>query len=404
MADEPKINMGKEVLKGFGLMVKTVLNGFDLVIETVLFPKWLNNLHVKIESLCSKFLFPIKKIPSWAKENPSTALISGALVLVAIGSRALETEYFSFAYWQANGEPNRSEIFRNLGLFGVAFVGLGFGIWRAWTAYLQTQTAQKQANIAEQGLFTERFSKATEQLGNEQLSVRLGGIYSLWRLAEDSGLKDAKSVFDILCAFVRHPTPDEHLAEQSLNLNTGSENEKQITYRPDAQAILDLIGDPDSTQRGALPDLYVMDLHEADLRQADLRRKNFNNANLYEADLENSMLHSVHLKGAYLSFANLKHAHLNSAHLEGASLRFAHLENADLSSAQLENTSFVRTHLENANLSRANIEKRDLRNSYLEDTQFTNAKTKGVKWPEGFTPPDDVYDYGDDEELDDSDD
>src|SRR5262249_28259945 len=60
----------------------------------------------------------------------------------------------------------------------------------------------KNVRVAEEGKLTERFSKAVELLGSEKLDVRLGGIYALERIAQDSQ-KDHWSVMEILTAFVR---------------------------------------------------------------------------------------------------------------------------------------------------------------------------------------------------------
>ncbi len=48
-----------------------------------------------------------------------------------------EPSFFSWDYWQEEGESgtSRSEVFRNFGLFFVAVIALGFGIWRAVQAY-----------------------------------------------------------------------------------------------------------------------------------------------------------------------------------------------------------------------------------------------------------------------------
>ncbi len=148
-------------------------------------------------------------------------IIATLIVLVAIASVvAQDFSVFSWAYWQeGDTSTSRSEVFRNVGLFFVAVIALGFGIWRAWTAHRQAEASQRQAEaaiaqaraaneqarIAEEGQFTERFSRAVEHLGSEQLPVRLGGIYALWRLAKDSPEHDMTSVVDILCAFVRDP-------------------------------------------------------------------------------------------------------------------------------------------------------------------------------------------------------
>ena len=51
-------------------------------------------------------------------------------------------------------------------------------IWRSTVAERQSATAQ-------QGLLNERYQKGAEMLGSDVLSVRLGGIYALERLAAE---------------------------------------------------------------------------------------------------------------------------------------------------------------------------------------------------------------------------
>ena len=53
---------------------------------------------------------------------------------------------------------------------------------------------------------TERFARAVDQLGHPALDVRLGGIYSLERLAQESP-EDHGPIIEILAAFVREHAP-----------------------------------------------------------------------------------------------------------------------------------------------------------------------------------------------------
>src|ERR1700744_4115674 len=52
----------------------------------------------------------------------------------------------------------------------------------------------------------ERFMRAIDQLGHPALDVRLGGIYSLERLAQESP-EDHGPIIEILAAFVREHAP-----------------------------------------------------------------------------------------------------------------------------------------------------------------------------------------------------
>jgi hypothetical protein len=72
---------------------------------------------------------------------------------------------------------------------------------------LSLQTSRQQNAIAEQGQVTDRYVKAVGQLGSDKTDVRLGGIYALERLAEDSP-RDHDTVVQVLAAFIRdHAQP-----------------------------------------------------------------------------------------------------------------------------------------------------------------------------------------------------
>ena len=378
MADEPKINMGWEVLKGIEIIAKGLLSPFR---------------------------------NSWNSRSEIPNLFILAEVLASSGFIWGLAEFVWSDIW--GKKPNYSEIFRNVGLFVAAFVGLGFGIWRAWTAYLQTQTAQKQAEIAEQGLFTERFSKATEQLGSNQLSVRFGGIYALWRLAEDSGEKDAKSVFDILCAFVRKPTPDPSLsdetakledanAEESTQINLDFFKQEKTVCRPDIQTIIDLIGSSSCPQRAALPHYYTFDLHGADLREAkmnalDFQKTNFSDtqldgakfsfakldrADFTDANIKDTWFRSASIKQADFRFANLQETRFDSSNLKGANFRFASTENTVFREADLEGTTFLYATLKKADFSKSLLQGANFRKAQLTEVNFEQSDLGGADFTE----------------------
>ncbi|MFI6741223.1 pentapeptide repeat-containing protein [Nonomuraea sp. NPDC050451] len=51
---------------------------------------------------------------------------------------------------------------------------------------------------------TELYTKAVEQLGNDQAPVRLGGLYALERLARDTPVL-SQTIVDVICAYLRMP-------------------------------------------------------------------------------------------------------------------------------------------------------------------------------------------------------
>lgn len=64
----------------------------------------------------------------------------------------------------------------------------------------------RNVKATEEKQVTERFSKAIEQLGNDNIHVRLGGIYALERIANDSN-KDYWQVIEVLTAYIREKAP-----------------------------------------------------------------------------------------------------------------------------------------------------------------------------------------------------
>jgi hypothetical protein len=196
-------------------------------------------------------------------------------------------------------------------------------------------------NLQEQGQITDRFTKAIDQLGatapggptdangapNINLVVRLGGIYALERIAQDSP-RDHWPIMEVLTAYVRENSPMKDQAEPAPGKHTPSgatgHPSDSATLPPpvraDIQAVLTVIGRRDPT------------------RDPQGRRLDLKNTNLFGAQLEDA-----HLEKAILDGADLEGADLEGAHLEGADLEGANLEDADLYGAHLE-----RAHLDTA--------------------------------------------------------
>ena len=114
-------------------------------------------------------------------------------------------EWLTFKFWRGESSTtSNSEIFRNLGLFVVAIIGLGFGIWRAIIAQNGARTARQQANLIEQGQITDRFTEAVKMLSDESVRTRVGAVYALARIAQDSIERDHISVMEVLSEFIRN--------------------------------------------------------------------------------------------------------------------------------------------------------------------------------------------------------
>lgn len=199
--------------------------------------------------------------------------------------------------------------------------------------------------LEREGHVTDRYSKAVEQLGNEEsIANRLGGIYALERIAEDSD-RDHRIVVMVLSAFVREQTRDKR----------GTEPDEAARPATDVQAGLSVLA--------RLP-------NRSGILRADLTRAHLQGANLVRAHLEGAVLHWAHLQGARLDAAHLGGARLDAAHLQLATLYEAHLEDAVLLDANLQGAVLVQASLQDALLGGAHLEDADLGAAHLEGAQL----------------------------------
>ena len=184
---------------------------------------------------------------------------------------------------------------------------------------LKARATEKRVSIAHAGHLTERLTRAVTQLGDDNMAIRLGGIYALERLAQDSDTDHAR-VMDVLTAYVRENAPSHAQdAPQAANTpNTPNTPNKPTT---DMQAILTVIGrwkTPGNNRHTARLDLNHTRLVGANLRRADLTRADLTGADLTGADLTDADLTDANLVDANLLGVNLTRAKLLGANLSGS--------------------------------------------------------------------------------------
>jgi len=254
----------------------------------------------------------------------------------------------------------------------------------AYYTYRQLQTGRVQLQIAQQGQVTERFTRAIDQLGHAELDVRLGGIYALERIANDSP-DDRTTIAEVLTAFIRGHAPwpprlpGQYLAEAPI------EQVPELQVRaPDVQAAVTVLArrQPPPKPSGRL-DLSATDLRKATLDDGDFEEVSLFNANLQEATLDNTnlqeaILYNANLQGALLDRAQLQKASLDGARLQGASLNRANLQEAILDGAQLQGARLNLTRLQGASLNRANLQEASLDVAWLQEARLLDANLQGV--------------------------
>ncbi|MGW6483824.1 hypothetical protein ACWGDS_39275 [Streptomyces sp. NPDC055059] len=67
--------------------------------------------------------------------------------------------------------------------------------------WMQVGQASKEVRISEQGQITDRFNAAIGNLGSQSMDIRLGGIFALQRIMQDT-VRDHPAVVSVLASVV----------------------------------------------------------------------------------------------------------------------------------------------------------------------------------------------------------
>lgn len=293
-------------------------------------------------------------------------------------------------------------------------IAVGIGIYYTWR---RISIAEDSLKVTQEGQITERFTRAVEQLGNEKIEIRLGGIYALERITDESD-KDYWPIMEILTTYIRCNLPAETtgieedydpIVQFFKDRNDGSgvmdfqpfedkKDKTEVNKLPlDIQAILTVIGRRKYSLSSGEPE--PLDLGKTNLSRFNLIGANLEGVNLRESNLRESKLQHANLRGAYLEEANLQGAELIKVNLHGAILNRANLQWATLSNAVLTNANLQKSNLKNAFLGTVNFEGADfgsdidynslgwggawvtgaiLENAYLHEANLKKANLKGT--------------------------
>lgn len=247
-------------------------------------------------------------------------------------------------------------------------IAIGIGLYYTWRriniAEKDLKITQENLKVFQEGQITERFTRAVDQLGNERMEIRLGGIYALERIANESE-KDHWPIMEILTAYIRkNSNIDNKLEENSIAIESTLMdlqdkeiiNNEVIEVRKiplDIQAILTVIGR--RNKHFIAKELSSLNLSRTHLVGANLGQSNFYRANLGNSNLEGAFLRLANLNQAVLYKTNLTQARLRHANLVNAILTESNLENADFKGANLQTAYFQGANLKNADFERANL-------------------------------------------------
>lgn len=365
-----------------------------------------------------------------------------------------------------SGEETQSAAIRNIILSLGAIIGVPFLVWRSIVA-------QKQVDVAEQGHITDRINKAVEGLGAEKtvkrqrlrtsgkpafvniagkpdlsqpimeevtqpnLEVRIGAIYALERIAQDSD-RDHVQIMEILCAYIRENAPANSAKDwPEIEMHDGEVDgpleedwwkrvndfqeashalKESTTCRTDIQTALTVIGrrsaeqrlleaqttpsdrsarfvfdDPGPAQNTNIPedchDQLALNEFKTGLEnwqktlfaypgyRLDLRNTNLQGADLSGLNLAGARLQGSKLQCAHLNEVRLQGANLSKALLQGANLAGARLKGANLRAAWLQGADLIEAQMQGANLSELSWEGVGAR---LQSANLFNARLQGA--------------------------
>lgn len=293
--------------------------------------------------------------------------------------------------------------------FVLQFIGGGALLYGLYLNHKRLQNLEKQTETTEKGHYTERFTKAIEQLGSENDAIVLGGIYALANLAKDKAETYYTTVYDTLCAYVRNRLGIS--SKDSLDTNSlvffvtrKDVTNKEVYFKNlpiPIQTIFNILDDrknqvdndkydkkftPDFTNTNfASFDLAKTNFDKARLNQTNLKHTNltrvsFNKSILIETDFEGANLENVIFKDLHLIDSNLKDVNLQGALLEDVRINSSNLENTNFRGANFYKVECTSSTLNESNFSDTKINSVDFSNSKFQKARFMKSELKIVEF------------------------
>ena len=236
---------------------------------------------------------------------------------------------------------------------------------QAEAAKAQAKATEEQAKAnqtIEQGQRQERLKNAIEHLGHESDSVRLGGAYELFHLAEDTE-ELRQTVLDILCAHIRRTTGEDEYQEKHKSKPS-----------EEVQSLLTLL----FMQKHAVFKGLHINLQGSWLNGADLRFARLEKANLTSVHLQGAVLREARMQGAVLREAQMQEAVLFMAQMQGADLFMARMQGADLKRARMQGADLFMARMQGADLRGARMQGADLREAQMQEAVLFMARMQGA--------------------------
>ena len=259
-------------------------------------------------------------------------------------------------------EEKTSVIIRNYALIIGGFLGLYLAI--------------KRVKITESGQITDRYSKAIEQLGDrENVSVRIGGLYALQRIAKDSEA-DLPTIQNVIANFIRRPP------YKVIEVTEDSHSEDVPKHRdcPDLHVAIEIFQSLRS-EKYPLPHLQ-----RSNLSFFDLQKINFSGLNMDQSSFDHSFLAQVSFDNCQLQFANFSYSDLTEVTIKNSNIFRGIFSNSItrwnyFKNSNLQATFWTNCQLESAVFQLCNLNLAHLSDSHLKYTDFKNSHISWVDFP-----------------------
>lgn len=283
--------------------------------------------------------------------------------------------------WKAENE------FRKTLLQGLGGLVVLVSLYFTWMQMGNNQTNFKnQLNQVQEGNRLTRFTHAIDFLSKTESTQRIGGIYTLEQIANESPDKYMETVVNVIAAFVRKSKAkeigeDQYKIEYEVNIAMtalGRVRREEKTPKINLSNNINVIGVNLSNANFCNTDFTGADLRYVDFRNGKFHNAIFCKATLNNAKFNNSELFNANFSGdeteivdAEFKNASLQDANFSKAALSGVDFENARLDNADLHGARINYANLKGTVFIGANLSEVNFNN----SNGLKAIQLMEAKT-----------------------------
>jgi len=220
---------------------------------------------------------------------------------------------------------------------------------QAKTESKKAETENKKANIAEKAQITDRFSRAIEQLNNENIYMRIGAIQALERIGYDSE-DDVLGVLRLLAGFVRDKSPWDNKgadiipsdAKEGFGVIVRLAGNYKELLKKDKKSRLDL----SATNLAPFPLITEGYFYRFDFGRSNITggflQSNFEWASFFGTDLTHTIFSNCNFRHASFMQALLDSARFYGSDMSNAILHLATCNNTDFSTAKNLTTEMLK--------------------------------------------------------------